>query len=254
MTGLRARTDEFRVAMMLLTRLPAGRLDGPPPGLARARWAFALVGVPVGLVGWACHASLLALGVSPLVAAILTLGALIATTGALHHDGLADFADGIGGGRDKDHCLKIMRDSRSGSYGVLALVLATLLWVAALSEIGRAASLPAFIAVGVVSRFAMAIALDVLPAARPDGLGARASHRAAARPGAAWPFGAVLSVMAALSLGWSGVGVVVAAAVTAAMVAYCAFRRIGGQTGDVLGAIQCLSETAGWVVLAVLSS
>ncbi len=132
---MNAALREFRVALMLLSRLPAGRIEGAAPNLADARWAFPLVGLALGLIGWAVHAGALASGAPAPVAAVRALAALALATGALHFDGLADFADGIGGGRDRAHALEIMRDSRVGSYGVLALILIVALWLAALGEL-----------------------------------------------------------------------------------------------------------------------
>lgn len=249
MTDLAARMKEVRVALMLLTRLPAGRVADPVPNLSQTRWAYALVGVPVGLIGWAVHSGALSLGAGPALAALATLGALILATGGLHHDGLADFADGIGGGRDPAHCLEIMRDSRIGSYGVLALIVTLGLWTAALTQLGLTAGLAAFLAIGVSSRFAMVVLLDLLPPARTEGLGSQAGGR---RPGAV-AAGAAASVVVLLPLGLAAIAVLAAMTLVTALVAWRAQRRLGGQTGDVLGAAQVLSETSGWIALALIA-
>lgn len=242
------RLKQFRAALMLLTRLPVGRVDDPEPDLADARWAFPLVGVPVALVAWLVHAGATTLGAGPAMAAVATLAALVLVTGGIHHDGLADVADGFGGGRDRAHRLAIMRDSRIGSYGVLALAITLGLWTASLAQLGPAAGLGAFLAVSVVSRFAMVVLLDRMPAARPDGLGSRSGGR---RPGALVA-GAAASVVVLLPMGSVVFPVAAAMALAAAGIAWQAHRRIGGQTGDVLGAAQILSETAGWAALAVV--
>jgi adenosylcobinamide-GDP ribazoletransferase len=231
---------------MLLTRLPAGRLADPVPTLAQARWAFPLVGLVVGALAWAVHAGALAVGLSPLVAAVAALATAALVTGGLHLDGLADFADGIGGGRDRAHCLEIMRDSRIGSYGVLALVFATALAVAALAGIAGGAPPEVFLLAATTSRLAMLVLLDRLPPVRPDGLGSRAAGAAPL----AWVPGAL--VVAGLVL-WTGPGALAAlaaAALAALIVARLALRRIGGQTGDVLGAAQVLAETAAILALS----
>lgn len=231
-----SRAAEIRLAMMLLTRLPVGQLAEPVPTMAAARWAFPLVGLPVGMIGWAAF-TLAPQGVAGFVA----VAAMALATGALHHDGLADFADGMGGGRDRAHVLDIMRDSRIGSYGVLALILSVALMAGAMS--GGAL---AFVGVAMGSRLAMLALLTALPAARDDGLG----HMAQAK---GWP---ALTIGAA---GCAAVAVMVpelalaylAMAVTTGLIARLAVRRIGGQTGDVLGATQLSAETAGWVILAL---
>jgi len=240
------RREEARLAVMLLTRLPAGRLADPVPSLAQARWAFPLIGLPVGALAWAAQAGGLALGLDPLVAALAALAAAALVTGALHLDGLADFADGIGGGRDRGHCLEIMRDSRIGSYGVLALIFAVALAAGALASFGHAAPLPVFLFTATASRLAMLVLLDRLPPARSDGLGRRA---AGAAPGG-WVPGAAATLGLAI---WAGPGTgaaLLAVAAVAILVARLALRRIGGQTGDVLGAAQVMTETAAILTLS----
>lgn len=243
---LRRRGEEARLALMLLTRLPTGRLVDPAPTLAEARWAFPLVGLPVGACAWIAQAGGIALGLDPLAAAIAALAAAALVTGALHLDGIADFADGIGGGRDRAHCLEIMRDSRIGSYGVLALIFTLALAAAALAPLAPAMSLPVLLFTAVGSRLAMLVALDRLPPARVDGMGLRA---AGAAP---WAWAPGMAATAVLGL-WVGLGAAVAllaGAAVAGLLARLALRRIGGQTGDVLGAAQVLTETAGLLALS----
>ena len=94
------RLYEIRLAVMFLTRLPVGTLPEPVPTLAEARWAFPLAGLPVGIAGGLVFALAGWIGLAPLLAAVLALAAMVMITGALHFDGLADVADGFGGGRD----------------------------------------------------------------------------------------------------------------------------------------------------------
>jgi adenosylcobinamide-GDP ribazoletransferase len=157
-------------------------------------------------------------------------------------------SDCLGGGRDKAHCLDIMRDSRIGSYGVVALIVTLGLWAAALQALGDSATLGMFLAVAVISRAGMVVALDVMPPARSDGLG----HMAEGHSPVAFGVAIVLSVLCLLPMGWRGLAVALAMCTVGLAVAYKAKSRIGGQTGDVLGALQMTSETAGWVALAVL--
>ncbi len=237
--SIAGRAREARLAVTMLTRLPAGRI-GHPPSLAASAWAFPLVGLLPGLAVWAVFA---ALGGPVGAFAACLAGALV--TGGLHHDGLADFADGIGGARDRAQVLEIMRDSRIGSYGVLALVFAVALQ--ALSMADAAPGLAAFLFLGVASRLAMLAAMTRLPAAREDGLG-----RMAAGGRGLWP-GAALTAALGLWLGAAAIPALVALGLAAAAVARLARKRIGGQTGDVLGAAQLAAEVAGWVTLATLS-
>ena len=182
----------------------------------------------------------LALGLPAMLAAGLALAAQVIVTGALHEDGLADLADGFWGGRDAARRLEIMRDSRIGSYGALALILGTgLRWqaIAALAEAPHRAAL-ALIAVAMISRLAPVVLLGLLPPARGDGMGRSASGAAVA----------AIMIAALLCLPWLAlpglpVALIAAGLVTLAL-ARLARAKIGGQTGDVLGAGQQLAEIA----------
>jgi adenosylcobinamide-GDP ribazoletransferase len=240
---------QAQLALMLLTRLPAGYLPAPAPSMAQARWAFALVGLVVGALGWAAQHGALGLGLSPMVGAWLALGVMALVTGALHHDGLADYADGMGGGRDRAHVLEIMRDSRIGSYGVLALVLVLALMASALASFPAGAPLAVFLFAATGSRLSMTLVLALLPPARPDGLGQSA---AGARGwGWLWP-GALVLVLLGLGLGLAALVALVVMGLAAFLAARVAMARVGGQTGDVLGAVQMLSEMAALLVLAAM--
>lgn len=242
------RIDELRLAFMLLTRLPVGRLGEGAPMLGAAQWAFPLVGLVTGLTGWGVHAAALAAGLGPSLAAIFAVGALVLVTGALHLDGLADFADGLGGGPNRERRLEIMRDSRIGSYGVLALIFALVSQVAALSQLGSEMSFFMFLLAATASRLAMVVCLVALPPARTDGLG----HAAVAGAGGSWIVGAVITLALALILGWTGLAAVLLGGLATAFVATLARRGLGGHTGDVLGAVQVASETACWIAFVAL--
>lgn len=229
-----SRLNELRLGVMFLTRLPVGRINNAPP-LASLAWTFPLVGVLPALIAWAVFGL-----TDDALGAALAVGALVLVTGGLHHDGLADFADGIGGGRDRAHVLEIMRDSRIGSYGVLAVGLVLILQTLAIAEVG---SLPAFLFLGIGSRVAMLLALR-LPPARDGGLGAMTGVRRS-----------VLRVWLRRNrrhLAWGRLhrGVDWGHARLSGHPRACdASDR--GQTGDVCGAVQLLAETAGWVALAL---
>lgn len=240
------RLRECQIALMFLTRLPAGHVAGDVPTLTEARWAFPLVGVPLGLLGWAVFAGTLTFDATAMLAGLLALTVLALATGGLHHDGLADFADGMGGGRDRDHCLEIMRDSRIGSYGVLALILTIGIWTTALAQIG-AASVGMFCAIAMLSRAAMLGVLIWTPSARGDGLGDMASGKADLSVAAIFASAAGTLILT----GTTGVVLIIVAVVIALIIRRIAMRRIGGQTGDVLGATQLLTETACWVAIAL---
>ena len=249
MSWLRRRIAEVQVAFMLLTRLPAGRLEGDAPELAAAKWAFPLAGLVVGGSLAGVYIAMNSLGLPAGLAAILALGAGVMMTGGLHEDGLADCADGFGGGQTKGQKLAIMKDSTVGSYGVLALILVISARIMALAALpATAQSLILLISLAMVSRMMMVIYLDWLPSACAEGLG----HEAGKDSGLSVVVAAVLCVPALMYSGGLILFSLAALCGAAILVGWTANRQIGGQTGDVCGAVQILSETAGWVCLSAL--
>lgn len=238
----RRRRDETRLAFMLLSRLPMGRMETPPP-LHDAVWAYPVVGAVVGaasgLVFWLAAWA----GLPGLAAALLAIGASVALTGAMHEDGLADMADGFGGGRTRARKLEIMRDSRIGSYGVVALVLTLGLRAACLAALPVPGMVWRLAATGALSRALLPMVMLVLPPARADGLGQMAGTGMALAP-------ALAGLGLAALLFWPFLPAFAAMALAAAGVCALAKRQIGGFTGDILGGAQLLAETAGLCVLA----
>jgi adenosylcobinamide-GDP ribazoletransferase len=218
---------------------------------ARAAWAWPLAGAVLGglaaCVGWGA----LALGLPAPVAALLALGALVMLSGALHEDGLADTVDGFWGGWTREGRLEIMRDSRVGSYGVIALVVTLALrgvafWL--LFEAGPGAAAAALVTSAMLSRAAMAGVMATLPHARETGL-AQAQGRP---PVTTVAVAVALAIGAGLLLcGMSGLVAAAAAALVAGVIARLARVKIGGQTGDVLGAVQQGAEIAALLCLLV---
>lgn len=250
MTRLRTRLAEVQLAVMLLTRLPAGRI-AEAPTIGAAAWAFPLVGVLVGGIAAVVLAGAMAVGVAPVLAAGLALTAGVLATGGLHEDGLADVADGFGGGRDRARKLEIMRDSRIGSYGGLALILSLgLRWqaLALLASHSPKLATCALIALAISSRAGLAFALLWMPAARGDGMGKSAAGTTLARALA----GLALAVLAVAALVGPQAAILVLSTQVMMQFAFAriALHQIGGQSGDVLGAMQQLAEVTGWLVLA----
>lgn len=243
---IRRRLAEAQLALMLLSRLPAGHLASPPP-IGTAVWAFPLAGLVLGAMAAAVLWAALALGLPAPLAAGLTLAAQVAMTGGLHEDGLADVADGLWGGRDPARRLQIMRDSRIGSYGTLALVLSLgLRWqaLAWLVAEGSGLAAAALVVLAMTSRLAPVLLLATLPPARGDGLG----HAARATPTEAVLAAILITLAPALLLPGAMPMLAAQAALTAGLAAL-SHQRLGGQTGDVLGAGQQLAETGGWLAL-----
>ncbi|MEI4473408.1 adenosylcobinamide-GDP ribazoletransferase [Frigidibacter sp. MR17.24] len=236
-----SRLDELRVAGMLLTRLPMGRVARKVP-IGATGWAWPVIGALVGLIAG------LSAGVAgdlPEIAAgavAVAIGLLV--TGAMHEDGLADCADGFGGGATRSRKLEIMRDSRLGSYGAAALCLALVAKAALIGAAGDAA-LAWLIATGAASRGFLPLMQALMPQARAEGLGARAAGTGRDGIAVAAIIGAV-----ALAVVPGGLGALALLAVVQGAVAMLARRQIGGVSGDVLGAAQVLGEIAALAVLA----
>jgi adenosylcobinamide-GDP ribazoletransferase len=237
---------DLAAAVTLLTRVPVWH--GHQGDLAQSVWAFPVVGGCVGAIGGVCFWAATALGLSPMLAAAWSLAAMVALCGGLHEDGLADTADGFGGGGTAERKLAIMRDSRIGSYGVLALILTSVMRLSAVAALGRPG--PAAIGLvlaGAMGRGAMIVPYLLLPTARPGGLGA-----AMGRPHAVSCLAglALTCLLPCLLLPFGGAIVTAVCALgTSAAVARLAARQIGGYTGDVLGATAVVVDC---VVLSVV--
>lgn len=240
-TAGRGPFDDFATATSVLTRLPVGAATAPDGAIGAAGWAFPLVGAGIGALCAMAYFVAGLLGLPDILAAFVAVAAGLALTGALHEDGLADTADGFGGGRTREDKLAIMRDSRHGTFGILALVLSVALRGAALAAIGDPihAAL-ALIAAHAASRGALPSMMRVLPAARPDGLGAAAGRPSlsvaltAAGIGGAIALGLLGPLAGGVALLLSGLAIAPAGVL--------AHRQIGGYTGDVLGFFQQIGE------------
>jgi adenosylcobinamide-GDP ribazoletransferase len=262
--------DGCRLALGTLTVVPTR----PPATVDRetGSWAMTvaplvgvLLAVPVALLQWLLNPNGPALHGAVLVAA-LSIGLLTLLTRAIHLDGLADTVDGLGSGKPAGQALDVMRRSDIGPFGVAALVLVLLVQVSALAQHVAAGNGPGAVLLAlVVSRLALPLVCSRgIRAARPDGLGrAVAGSVTPARLGVAAVLGAVAMVaFVAVVYGLSPFGdgglILSAAAVAAAALlagaALCLWcvRRLGGVTGDVLGACVEVTFTVALVVPAVL--
>ena len=243
---------DLRTALGFLTRLPVPPLEPDlGPDLARATRAMPLVGAAIGAFGAMAFWLAGALALPPGAAALIAVAATILVTGALHEDGLADTADGLGVSAEPARRLEIMRDSRSGAYGVLALIFSVGLRAAALAAIAA----PGPAAAALIAAHALARALPVAvmawaPLARDDGLAAGTGHPPDEHAWTALGLGAVIALV------FLGLGAGLAALIAGGLAAFAAIRlaraRIGGYTGDVLGAIEQLGEVAVLLAAAAL--
>lgn len=241
--------DDLRLAVAMLTRIPMPHPDGASPAyFARAQRLMPLVGAGIGAVVGLVYMGLLAIGLPTMAAAALALGAGMWLTGGFHEDGLADLADGFGGGRDKAAKLEIMRDSRIGTYGTLIVIVAFVAKLAALVSLPSTTAVVALIAAHALSRGLLPVVTLFLPPARSDGLGASGGQpdRTVATIALAL---AVLVALISLPFAHAVPAIIVAIAAVAA-VAWLGWRQIGGYTGDVLGGAQQVAEVAILLLLA----
>ena len=273
MLALRPTLDMLRLHLAcglgLLTRLPITRLVPAPYRntttvwpMARSLWCWPLIGAGIGLFTGTILLLTRLMHMPPLVAACLALAAQTVLSGGLHEDGLADMADGCGGTTPARR-LDIMRDSRVGSYGVMALCLSFGLRAASLASLPLPAILPGCIMAACLARASMLILPAALPPARPDGL-ARMLLPIPRRPFALAMLSALLCVLGATLLGWIAhpnpaaslaamLGALLIAALTAAVMTRAALKMLGGYTGDVLGACAVLTDSLVLVTLATLA-
>lgn len=237
---------DLRFAATFLTILPlgnpinrAGRGYGPGE-LAAASWCFPVVGLLVGAAGGLFYGLAIWLGATVWLAATLSVTLLVLLCGGIHEDGLGDFFDGLGG-TNRDRRLEIMRDSQAGNFAVVALLLMFAGRIGAVSALAAPERvIPALLAAAAISRAAMVVVMHILPAARHDGLGADAG-----RPGLKL---AITTILTAAAIAVVVLGVIPAltglagAALATSLIAMTARNRLGGQTGDVLGAVQITAE------------
>ncbi len=253
MGPLQESIADLKASLRFFSRLPLPVAAGDahfPAGMRMAPVAGAVLGL------FAALPFVLALhwGEPPLVAAFVALIAGALLSGGLHEDGLADVADGFGGGFSREKKLEIMRDSRIGAYGALALVLSIGLRASSLAALAPApgGALLAMVAAGAISRAACLAPLVLLPPARPDGAGQAAGglNMAVARPAFALTLAlALLPWLGGFSLMACLCALLLAAVATSGL---CALARaqIGGQTGDVAGAAQQIAEIMVLMVFA----
>lgn len=233
---------DLRMAASFVTILPVASSKPAGDGaVARATWALPVAGLLVGLVGAMVYKIASRFGLTPNLAALLALTATALITGALHEDGLADTADGLGGGRTRERKLDIMRDSRIGTYGVCALILSFGLRWSALAAIANPWAVTlALCAANIAARAGVPAFMSLVPPARPDGLSASAGAPPGRSVAIAFALGA-LALALALGPGKALVGLLLLS-LAGLMLARLAIRQIGGQTGDILGAFEQFGE------------
>jgi adenosylcobinamide-GDP ribazoletransferase len=230
-------------ALKFLTRLPIpfSKTIDPPP-LNQTMRMFSVAG---GLIGLMVAAVLLVGRVSqlpPMLAAVFAAAAGLLITGALHEDGLADTADGLGGGKTRERRLDIMRDSRIGTYGALALIVAIAARVAAYVSLLDMSAFALVTIIVATQSFSRALVVDLLwatPPARANGLSAYAGQPPRSVAMFAIIIGLGLTLLAGYFTRFENAVFALALGLAAvAAVRWQAIRLIGGQTGDICGAAQ----------------
>lgn len=248
----------FLIAVGYFTRVPIPAWVGwAQTELNRATRYFPLVGMLVGMIG-ASALYVAAKGLPLALAVALSMLATIVVTGAFHEDGLADSADGFGGGWEKAQVLAIMKDSRLGTFGAIALVAALALKFIALYSIAVANLPTALLALPVCHSISRTAALAIMAThvyVREDG-SSRSKPVAEGIGFAEWGIGIALGSTPLLVACWLGpitavrsVTLAIAVVVATTLIGRYFRRRIGGYTGDCLGATQQVTEIAAYIVL-----
>jgi adenosylcobinamide-GDP ribazoletransferase len=259
--GINDLAGDIARALAFLSRVPVppSAFEGDDGNLGRLSRAFPAAGLLIALPPAAVLAVLLAWHADPLMSAFIALGVQTLITGALHEDGLSDTADGLGGGKDREHALAIMKDSRIGTYGAIALVLSFGIRAAALAEVARElapiSAATTLLAVAAVSRAAMVWHWSILAAAKPDGVAASAGRPSPKDRQKASI--AAVALAAVLLLPTTGpkalLGCLLVASLCALSFTAHVRRRISGHTGDTIGATQQICEIASFCTLALLA-
>lgn len=244
---------DLTTAFMLLTRLPFPRAPydaDTKRSPAQAAWAYPLVGLGVGVIAVLVALIMRSLGVSLIATGVFVVLSSIVVTGALHEDGLADCADGFWGGWDMAKRLSIMKDSQVGTYGVIALVSSLFLrWYCITQMMETGVFLGGVLVAAVMSRGAMVWVMYRLPHARKDGLAQQTGRPGKSATYVALGFAVIAAIFAPeVSTLWL---IVIAIGLTLGMTTL-ARRKVGGQTGDVLGATQQIVELGILITFATM--
>lgn len=236
-------------ALQFLTRLPV-RLRRAPDMAAMVVW-FPLAGAVIGTIAGGVGAAAFE-WTSPLVAGALAVTAGLLVTGAFHEDGLGDIADAFGGGYTVERRLEIMKDSRHGTYGVAAMCASIVIRVVAVGSLPNTLDVfVCLVAAHAIARGAAVALMATVPLAGHSGLGADYGQATTRVRGAAAL--AIAAAIGVLAVGWWAAPAVLAALVAAALVGALARHKIGGISGDVLGAAEQVAECAVLVVLSALA-
>ncbi|MEP2943220.1 MAG: adenosylcobinamide-GDP ribazoletransferase [Hyphomicrobiales bacterium] len=242
---------DLTVCVQFLSRFPIPEIlaNHDKPDFKRSSRMFPVAGFLIAIPAISAMVLLGLLNVPPMAVAAVTIAIQLAVTGALHEDGLADCADGFGGGRTREDKLTIMKDSRVGAFGVAASIMALILRFAlltALIEVSLLAGILAYLASQMLSRAVQVYFWQSLPLARQDGLAA--SFGQPDERAMTWALATgIISALTLTFFAFPALSVFIGMVIV--IIALIAFRtlcikQINGQTGDTIGAIQIITEIA----------
>jgi len=242
--------EEFRLAGAFLTIFPVGRdLPVEPPQLARSMGLFPAVGLAIGLLLVVIHWALAPLLPRQVLDSLLVL-ILIVVTGGLHLDGMADVIDGLAGGRDRERSLRIMKDSRVGAMGAVSLAMLLLLKYVCLHNVPQELKPATLLFMPAAGRWAQVVLACCAPYVRPEGgTGAAFVDHVGVREFLL--AGVTLAAAAGILFAWRGAALLLLLCLAVWVLLRYFRRRLGGVTGDVLGAATELIEV--FTLLAVLA-
>lgn len=247
--NIRDRKLDLIYAISLLTRIPiSSTILEPRP---QSAWAWPVVGFGLGVLAGAAIWVLMALGAPNSVATIVGLAMMVLLTGCLHEDGLADTFDGLWGGQNAEQRLEIMRDSNIGAYGVTALVIAFFArFLGIFESIDDIHPIIVLTVSGALSRTVMMVAMHLCPTARNEGLAATTGRP----PVKVALFGIIFStILCIIFFGWQFLIPLIAVSIAGLLISLLAIRKIGGFSGDTLGASQQTSEIACLLAFTIIS-
>jgi adenosylcobinamide-GDP ribazoletransferase len=233
---------EVVVAFQFLTRIPLPSIAFEPDALSRAIKFFPVVGLVVGF-GAVAVEKLLISHLSRSMVALVLLVYLVMITGCLHEDGLADIADGFGGGWTKDQILTILKDSRIGAYGATALALSLLARYLLLASLPLEHFAAYIVSAQILCRWtSLPLSYFLPPARQGEGQGARIA-RLTSLPSLIFGSAFTLAIVV-FALRWSAVAPLLIATVVVVLSGWLCMRKLGGMTGDCFGATNQLTEIA----------
>ncbi|MDY9920184.1 MAG: adenosylcobinamide-GDP ribazoletransferase [Proteiniphilum sp.] len=247
---MKQQINLFFHALFFYSRIPAGKINYSEENLTKAFRYFPLIGIIVGAIGGGIF--LLSRWIFPVpVALVISVAVMVIVTGALHEDGLSDFFDGFGGGRDKERILAIMKESTIGAYGVIALILLFVSKLTLLLSINPSHIITVLIASHASSRMMPIFLINSSHYARTGE--SKAMHTRRRTDKVTFVIALIFGLLPLVFISWKIILVVIPVYAMIVMVLKkYTERKIGGFTGDVLGALQQFSELAFYLVCAAL--